>query len=150
LNQLLSDSSDIAKEIGDSLTNIFNVGKTYNSYMTGLPTKIYLGGSYKWNDYLSSGATFYQEFFNSTYRPGLVISSTFSYKHWLGATLNYGIYAGSASNVGLGIRFRGFYILTDNLVSLINYQATKTASIAFGFNITVGKTHEEKAAAKSN
>ncbi len=150
LNELLSDSSDIANEIGDSLSNIFKVGKSSSSYMTGLPTKIYLGGSYKWNNYLSSGVTLYQEFYNSTYRPGLVLSSTFSYKHWLGATLNYGIYAGSAANIGLGLRIRGFYILTDNLVSLINYQATKTASIALGFNITVGKTHEEKAAAKSN
>jgi hypothetical protein len=149
LNQLLSDSADIAKEIGDSLSTIFNVGKSSGSYVTGLPTKIYLGGSYKWNNYLSSGVTFYQEFYNSTYRPGLVLSSTFSYKHWLGATLNYGIYAGSAANIGIGLRFRGFYILTDNLVSLINYQATKTASIALGFNITVGKTHEEKGAAKT-
>jgi hypothetical protein len=149
LNQLLSDSSDVGQEISDSLGSIFNLGNNSNPYMTGLPTKIYLGGSYTWNNYLSSGVTFYQQFFNSSYRPGLVISSTFSYKHWLGATLNYGIYAGSAANVGLGLRLRGFYILTDNLVSLINYQATKTASLAFGFSITVGKTHEEKASAKT-
>jgi hypothetical protein len=59
-------------------------------------------------------------------------------------TLNYGMYAGSFSNVGLGLRLRGFYILTDNLISAINYQATRVASIAFGFNITVGKTKDEK------
>jgi hypothetical protein len=150
LNELLSDSSNVGKEITDSLSKIFKVGQTATAYTTGLPTKIYLGGSYKWNNYLSSGVTFYQEFFNSSYRPGLVLSSTFSYKHWLGATLNYGIYAGSAANVGLGIRFRGFYILTDNILSAINYQAITAASFALGFNITVGKTHEEKASAKTN
>lgn len=149
LNDLLSDSTDIAKEFSDTLTSIFNVGKTSNSYHTGLPMKIYLGGTYKWNNYLSSGLIFYQQFFNSSYRTGLILSSTFSYKHWFGATVNYGIYSGSAANVGLGIRFRGFFVLTDNLISAINYQATKNASLCFGFNITVGKTHEEKATAKT-
>ena len=118
--------------------------------VSGLPTRIYLGGDYIWNKYFSSGATWYNEVYNSSYRTGLILSSNLTVNHWFGMTLNYGMYAGSFSNIGLGLRLRGFYILTDNLVSLINYQATRVASIAFGFNITVGKTHEEKASAKTN
>jgi len=146
LNSLLSDSSDVAKEIVDSLTSIFKVGNTTNSYSTGLPTRIYLGGSYQWNNYISSGITFYNEFYNSSYRPGLVLSSTFSLRHWLGATLNYGIYSRSATNVGFGLRIRGFYVLTDNLVALLNYQAVKAASVCFGFNLVLGKPKSEAAA----
>ena len=139
LNSLLSDSSDVAKEITDSLTSIFKVGNTTNSYTTGLPTRIYLGGAINWNKYLSTGFTFYNEFYNSSYRPGLLFSSTFSLRHWLGATLNYGIYSRSSANVGFGLRIRGFYILTDNLVALFNYQAVKAASVCFGFNLVIGK-----------
>ena len=139
LNSLLSDSSDVAKEITDSLTSIFNVGRSTKSYSTGLPTKIYLGGSYNWNNYLSTGLTFYNEFYNSSYRGGIVLSSTFSLRHWLGATLNYGIYSRSSANVGFGLRIRGFYVLTDNLVALLNYQAVKAASVCFGFNLVIGK-----------
>ena len=139
LNSLLSDSSDIAKEITDSLTSIFKVGNSTKSYSTGLPTKIYLGGSYNWNNYLSTGLTFYNEFYNSSYRAGVVLSSTFSLRHWLGATLNYGIYSRSSANVGFGLRIRGFYVLTDNLVALLNYQAVKAASVCFGFNLVIGK-----------
>jgi hypothetical protein len=146
LNSLLSDSSDVAKEIVDSLTSIFNVGNSTKSYSTGLPTKIYLGGSYQWNNYISSGITFYNEFYNSSYRPGLVLSSTFSLRHWLGATLNYGIYSRSSANVGFGLRIRGFYVLTDNLVALLNYQAVKAASVCFGFNFVIGKPKSEAAA----
>lgn len=147
LNSLLSDSSDVAKEITDSLTTIFNVGRSTNSYSTGLPTKVYLGGSYNWNNYLSTGLTFYNEFYNSSYRGGIVLSSTFSLRHWLGATLNYGIYSRSSANVGFGLRIRGFYVLTDNVVALLNYQAVKAASVCFGFNLIVGKRKEAAAAA---
>lgn len=147
LNSLLSDSSDFAKEITDSLTSIFNVGRSTKAYSTGLPTKIYLGGSYHWNNYLSTGLTFYNEFYNSSYRGGVVLSSTFSLRHWLGATLNYGIYSRSSANVGFGLRIRGFYVLTDNVVALLNYQAVKAASVCFGFNLIVGKRKEAAAAA---
>ena len=81
----------------------------------------------------------HNEFYNSSYRPGLVLSSTFSLRHWLGATLNYGIYSRSSANVGFGLRIRGFYVLTDNLVALLNYQAVKAASVCFGFNLVIGK-----------
>lgn len=148
LNDMINDKNN-SKSIEDSLSSIFNTGKSSNSYTTGLPTRIYLGGDYIWNKYLSSGATWYNEIFNSSYRTGLIISSTLSVSHWFGMTLNYGMYAGSYSNVGIGLRLRGFYILTDNLVSLINYQATRVASIALGFNITVGKSQEEKSAPKA-
>lgn len=149
LNDVINNKEN-STTIQDSLNSIFNTGKSTNSYATGLPTRIYLGGDYIWNKYFSSGATWYNEIYNSSYRTGLIISSTLSVSHWFGMTLNYGMYAGSFSNVGIGLRLRGFYILTDNLVSLINYQATRVGSIAFGFNITVGKSHEEKATAKTN
>jgi hypothetical protein len=141
---LKKDNNTDSESLTDSLSSIFKTGKSTDSYTTGLPTRVYLGGDYIWNKYFTSGVNFYNEFYNSSYRAGLIISSTLSVSHWFGMTLNYGMYAGSFSNVGLGLRLRGFYILTDNLISAINYQATRVASIAFGFNITVGKTKDEK------
>jgi hypothetical protein len=98
-----------------------------------------LGGAINWNKYLSTGFTFYNEFYNSSYRGGVVLSSTFSLRHWLGATLNYGIYSRSNANVGFGLRIRGLYVITDNVIALLNYQAIKTASVCFGFNLIIGK-----------
>ena len=146
LNDAL-DKKTSTTSIGDSLSSIFKTGKSSESYFTGLPTRVYLGGDYIWNKYLSSGATWYNEIYNSSYRPGLILSSTLSVSHWLSMTLNYGMYAGSFTNVGLGFRIRGFYILTDNLISALNYQAARAASVAFGFNLTIGKTRDKKVVA---
>ena len=149
LNDVINEK-DNSTSIGDSLSSIVKTGKSSESYYTGLPTRIYLGGDYVWNKYLTSGANWYNEIYNSSYRTGLILSSTLTVSHWFGMTLNYGMYAGSYSNVGIGLRLRGFYILTDNLVSLINYQATRVGSIAFGFNITVGKTKDNKKSVASS
>jgi len=146
LNDVIN-KKDNSSSIGDSISSIFKTGKSTESYFTGLPTRVYLGGDYIWNKYLSSGATWYNEIYNSSYRPGLIISSTLSVSHWLSMTLNYGMYAGSFTNVGFGFRIRGFYILTDNLISALNYQAARAASVAFGFNLTIGKTHDKKVVA---
>ncbi len=144
LNDVINDKDNSSSSLVDSLSSIIKTGKSSESYYTGLPTRIYLGGDYVWNKYLTSGINWYNEIYNSSYRTGLILSSTLSVSHWFGMTLNYGMYAGSYSNVGIGLRLRGFYILTDNLVSLINYQATRVGSIAIGFNITVGKTKDDK------
>ena len=149
LNDVINENDNLSS-ISDSLSSIIKTGKSYESYYTGLPTRIYLGGDYVWNKYLSSGVNWYNEIYSSSYRTGLILSSTLTVSHWFGMTLNYGMYAGSYSNVGIGLRLRGFYILTDNLVSLINYQATRVGSIAFGFNITVGKTKDNKKSVDSS
>jgi hypothetical protein len=150
LNDVINDKDNSSSSLVDSLSSIIKTGKSSESYYTGLPTRIYLGGDYVWNKYLTSGINWYNEIYNSSYRTGLILSSTLSVSHWFGMTLNYGMYAGSYSNVGIGLRLRGFYILTDNLVSLINYQATRVGSIAFGFNITVGKTKDNKKSVASS
>ena len=149
LNSALNDKNSTTSLV-DSLSSIFKTGKSSEAYSTGLPTRVYLGGDYIWNKYFTSGINFYNEFYNSSYRNGFILSSTLSVGHWFGMTLNYGIYAGSYSNVGLGFRLRGFYILTDNLITAFNYQATRAASVSFGFNITVGKTKDEKKNDKAN
>ena len=150
LNEIIkNDTNNKSTNIIDSLSSIFKTGKNTNSYTTGLPTRIYVGGDYNWNKYLSSGIMMYNEFYNSNYRAGLIISSTLSVRHYFGLTLNYGMYAGSNSNVGVGLRFRGFYILTDNLMSVINYQSARAASVAFGLNLTIGNTNKAKKVEKT-
>jgi hypothetical protein len=150
LNEIIkNDTNNKSTNIIDSLSSIFKTGKNTNSYTTGLPTRIYVGGDYNWNKYLSSGIMMYNEFYNSNYRAGLIISSTLSVRHYFGLTLNYGMYAGSYSNVGVGLRFRGFYILTDNLMSVINYQSARAASVAFGLNLTIGDTNKAKKVEKT-
>lgn len=145
LNDIIKkDTNNKVTNIADSLSSIFKTGRNATSYTTGLPTRIYLGGDYNWNKYLSSGIMMYNEFYNSSYRAGLILSSTLSVRHYFGITVNYGMYAGSYSNVGVGLRLRGFYILTDNLMSVLNYQSARAASVAFGLNLTIGETHKAK------
>lgn len=143
LSNVLKDSSRFMDDFLDTLNLITKTNQSKSSYSTILPTRVYLSGSYKWNDYFSSSVLFYNEFARKSYRPGLVFSSSFSINHWFTTSLNYGIYGGSFSNIGFGLKIRGFFLFTDNLCAFINPYSQKTASINFGFSLVVGNANDQ-------
>jgi hypothetical protein len=95
--------------------------------------------------FLNVGAIWYNEINNGSYRPGIAISTTISTKRMFSTTLNYSYFSG-ASNIGFGLNFRGFYIVTDNLLALpmFNPYGSRIASISIGANIVFGSDKEDK------
>ena len=145
-NALFSkDSTDAFSNLQDSLKDIFKTTKDNSSYTTSLATRFYFGANYKLLPFLNVGAIWYNEINNGSYRPGFAISSTISSKRMFSTTINYSYFSG-ASNIGFGLNFRGFYIVTDNLLALpmFNLYGSRIASISIGANIVFGKDKEKQ------
>lgn len=139
------DSTNALDNLSDSLKNIFQTSKDNSSYTTALATRFYFGANYKLLPFLNVGAIWYNEINNGNYRPGFSVSTTISTKRLLSTTLNYSYFSG-ASNIGFGLNFRGFYIVTDNLLALpmFNPYGSRIASISIGANIVFGSDKEDK------
>jgi hypothetical protein len=145
-NALFSkDSTDALSNLKDSLSNIFKSTKDNASYSSSLATRFYFGANYKLLPFLNIGAVWYNEINNGSYRPGFSVSTTISSKRLFSTTFNYSYFSGS-SNVGFGLNFRGFYIVTDNLLALpmLNLYGSRIASISIGANIVFGSDDEKK------
>ena len=145
-NSLFSkDSTDVFTNFQDSLNDIFKTTKDNSSYTTSLASRFYFGANYKLLPFLNLGAIWYNEINNGSYRPGFVFSTTISSKRMFSTTLNYSYFSGS-SNLGFGLNFRGFYIVTDNLLALpaFNLYGSRVASISVGVNIVFGSDEDKK------
>lgn len=142
-SSVLTDTSDVFKKISDTLTNMFKTEQSNTAYSTSLATRFYVGGNYHFNKYFDAGILWYSQFVRNQYRPALVLSTTVNVKSWLSASVNYGMYANSYSNVGFGLSLRGgpiqFYVLTDNILAPFNLGGTRTASLSLGLNLVFGK-----------
>lgn len=143
LKQFLKDSTTtFLEQLSDTLENVFSQEENAESYSTGLYTRFYLGGTYKINDKIFAGATLYNEFIKSRYRPGLILSANAKINHWLAATVNYSMYARSFSNIGVGFSLRGgpvqFYAVSDNILGFAAPKSARNFHLSFGLNILIG------------
>ena len=146
---VLTDTADVFKKISDTLTNMFKTEQSNTAYSTTLATRFYIGGSYHLNKYFNAGVLWYSQFVRNQYRPAVVLSTTVNVKSWLSASVNYGMYAKSYSNLGFGLSLRGgplqFYVLTDNILAPFNLGGTRTASVSLGLNLVFGKGSDKNA-----
>ncbi len=148
LNEFLNDTTQKPLDrLSDTLQKILNYEENTDKYATSLRTKIYLGANYNLTKNFNAGALIFNEFIGGKYRPGLSLSMNATVKNWLVATLNYSIYNGAFSNVGLGLSMRGgpiqFYIMTDNLLSFVNPLNTRNVHLCGGMCVFI-KGKEKK------
>jgi hypothetical protein len=149
VNELINDSTaDPANRFEDTLTKIFNYEVNQESYSTSLNTKIYLGANYQLTKQLNAGALLFNEFIKGKYRAGFSLSMNASLKNWLSTTINYTIYNGSFSNIGFGLSLKGgpiqFFIMSDNVLSLIKPFDARNFHICGGLSINIGGKEKKK------
>lgn len=149
LNEYLKDSTNtFADNLSDTLKKIFTNEEDAKSYRTGLYTRFYLGAVYQINNKFSAGATLYNEFIRSRYRPALILSGNFKMNNWFAATVNYSTYARSFGNIGLGFTIKGgpiqFYVISDNINGFMFPKASKNFHISTGLNVLIGKKKEKE------
>lgn len=149
LNQYLQDSTtSFLDQLRDTLENVFSKEENASSYRTGLYTRFYLGGTYELTDKFFVGATLYNEFIKSRYRPGLILSGNVKLNNWLAATVNYSAYARSFANLGLGFSLRGgpvqFYVVSDNVLAFMFPQASRNFHLTTGLNLLFGNPDKNK------
>lgn len=158
LNQFFQDSSrtfnDAAKEVTDTLQELFEQEKKTESYATGLGSKFYIGASYQFTKSLSGSALVFSEVLDRKYIPGLTLSGNAVIKDWLVATVNYTMYNNSYANLGLGLSLRGgpiqFYFITDNVLGIIAPLSTKGIHFCAGMAVMIKqKDRKEKSKVKT-
>lgn len=132
----------------DSLTTTFNLDSTYESYSTGLPAQIYLGGNYHINDKNKAGILLYGQFFDKKIHPALALSYNVNVGKWLTASATYSMLNRSYNNIGLGLAINvvnvQIYITEDNVLGSFFPQNTKNVHLHLGFNITLGREPLDK------
>ena len=140
---LTDTSSNVFDQINDTLNSMFQPEESKNSYTTSLATRFYIGGNYHFNKYFNAGVLWYSQFVRNQYRPGLVLSATANVRSWLSASVNYGMYANSFTNIGFGLSLRGgplqLFVISDNILAPFNLGGARTASVSVGLNLVFGK-----------
>jgi hypothetical protein len=140
---LTDTAANVFDQINDTLNNMFKTAESTNTYTTSLATRFYIGGNYHFNKYFNAGVLWYSQFVRNQYRPGIVLSATANVRSWLSASVNYGMYANSFTNIGFGLSLRGgpiqLFVLTDNILAPFNLGGTRTASVSVGLNLVFGK-----------
>lgn len=127
----------------DSIMNIFLFDLQENSYLTFLPSSLYLGGMYKFHEKLHFGALYRAEFYRKTPMQSISVSVNSNLNHWFSAHASYSIMNNYAGNMGLGFTVRlGFvnwYFVTDNLMGMIFPQKLNNLNIRMGCNLVFGR-----------
>ncbi|MCZ4693467.1 hypothetical protein DWB61_01220 [Ancylomarina euxinus] len=132
---------DVMEDLTDSISDAFRFKDKAGSYSKALPTKIYLGGSYKLNERVNVGAVSRTEIYNGKLRPSLSLSANTRVIRNFSASVSYSMVNNSYNNVGAGIAAKlgpfQIYAVSDNILAM-NPNTAKTANFRFGMNMMFG------------
>lgn len=130
------------EEFTDSILNIFSPDLIDESYLTWLPTDMYLGGQYHFHEMLDFGALYRLEFYKKNVMQSLTLSANSNLTPWLSAHLSYSIMNNTYNNVGFGLMIRGamlqYYIVSDNIMAAFQPQNARNVNFRMGCNLVFG------------
>lgn len=142
------DSIDVFQNLRDTIGQVFSSEQNEESYSSALYTRFYLGGRYQLTDKIGATGLLYNEIVNGRYRAGLHVGANLKIKQWLSASINYGYYGRSWSNIGAGISLRGgpiqFFIGMDNMIAAFSLESQKNFHLATGITVMIGKPDKER------
>ncbi|HKL67038.1 MAG TPA: DUF5723 family protein, partial [Bacteroidales bacterium] len=149
----------IAEEFGDSLLNTFDFVDSEAGYTTALPTKLYIGGTYKPLNFLSLGVLS-RTSVGMGVRESLTLSATLMAGDVLSTSLSYTMTNRSFNNFGFGVSLRGgpvqFFTVVDQIpASWVEFTGDNGAdsfmlpqrfdymNLRFGLNLLFGKAKKK-------
>lgn len=148
INDFLTDSTSVFDNMVDSLDNLIGQNENSEKYTTSLYTKFFIGGRYQLSEKVGATFMLYNEIVNRRYRVGVNVGVNAKLNQWLSASVNYGYYGRSWSNLGLGLSLRGgpvqFYFGFDNVLPVFNISGFKNVHAVFGLGIMIGKPDKDK------
>ena len=148
LSSFIQDSVDGFNQAMDSIENVFAQTQNNDSYTTSLYTRFYLGGRYQINDKIGATVLMYNEIVNKKYRAGLYVGVNAKLGEWLSASVNYGYYGRSWSNLGIGFSLRGgpvqYFLGLDNINAIINPYNHRNVHVTTGLGVMIGKPDKDR------
>jgi len=157
------DIDSMLVDFGDSVLDSFDFDDTEESYLTGLPTKIYIGGSYSPLKFLGLGLLA-RTSLNKGVRQSLTFSANLYAGDVLGLHLSYTMINRTFNNMGFGMNLRAgpvqFYTVVDQLpVSWVRFEGGEGEdsfnavlpkrldymNLRFGMNLMFGRPDQKRA-----
>jgi len=145
LDNFYNDSADFDQafeELVDSLEDRFGVIETNEAYRNALPTQLYLGANYNFSKTTNVGIVFYSQFYKGNVLPGAGVSFNKKFGRTLGLYGSYSYFNKNATNLGLGFSANlgpvQLYAVTDNIISVFNYNNAKSTNVRFALNLRFG------------
>ena len=130
------------EEFADSVLHIFAPVDDNNTYLTWLPTDIYVGGQYHFHDMLDFGALYRMELYQRNALHSLTLSANSNLTDWFSAHLSYSMMNNSYNNIGFGFMIRGamlqYYLVSDNIMAAFQPHKTRNLNIRMGCNLVFG------------
>jgi len=119
-----SDFGDVAEAMLDTIGDIFKPLSQEEAYITMLPTKIYLGGTFNVSEKLNLGLLSRSQIYKGKIQQALTISANTNLGNALITTVSYTMSNNSYNNLGVGLSFRGgpfqFYFISDHIPVTFN------------------------------
>lgn len=129
---------DYARGLLDTIINNFEFETSNKKYITPLPLKIYLGGTYNLNNKLNMGLLHGYRIYKWRFIPSLTLSANSRLTKGIAASASWSYYNYTLNNLGLGLSFESrnfqYYIVSDNVSGLIWWQTMRGVNLRFGFN----------------
>lgn len=142
----LTDDEAIITESNDSLKNhiisIFEPQMQKTSYTSYLSPKVYLGGSYRFNEKIKTGLLLRTAFYQKDFHPSLTLSGNFRLTKAIELVGSYSMINSTYNNVGLGFAMKAkwfqFFMMTDNVWGFVWPQSTQNVNFRMGINLIFG------------
>lgn len=135
-------------EVDDILTSTDNSG-----FSTGLNTRINIGASYQYNDYLILSGLAQARFVDGGLSPSLTVGGNLKLNDVLYVSLNYSAIDGTYDNIGAALTLNAgpiqMFVASDNIFGLTAVDYTHYLNAQFGINIITGYS-DKKAEKKAN
>ncbi len=131
----------------DSVIRIFNPQLVNGPYTYWLTSKLYVGGTYQFNEKYSASLLLRNEYFLRRVHSALTLHGQAKLTKWFSTNLSYTIQNNSFNNVGLGfaLKFAFFqwYMVSDNVLGFIWPQSTQNINLRMGMNLIFGCKKKE-------
>lgn len=137
----LEDSNEEA--VIDSLQKHFMPkDKDIASFRTKLPMRTFLTASYEIARNFAATGIFFTHLQDGLLVPGFTAALHKDFGRRLGTSISYTATNGSYNNLGAGLSFRlspfQLYVVTDNILSAINYENAQHVNVRAGLNLVFG------------
>lgn len=143
IKSIFDDSTDFNKsveELIDTLTEKFEMTKSYKGYRAKLPSTFYLGGNLWITKRHNLGVLFYGNYYQKKLNPAITLSYNGKLTRVFGLSASYSMINKNFSNGGVGFTLNGgpfqFYMVSDNVLGIIKFRNANTVDLRFGFNLT--------------
>ncbi len=143
------NNEDVIDNLGDTLQKIFEIKDEPRDYDVKLPTRIIVGGEYFTKDFRNDFSFLFSgRFYDEYFEPAISIGYTRFISPHFTIKANYTWIQDAPTNFGLAFALNfhplQFYLYSENVPGLFNWDQQKYVQIGFGLNVRLASRNSRK------